>query len=58
MKGRVDREKLKALLRSPKVRIIEAEVEAQSIGCNIFDSPAIRHAATGSDTEEIDMTCS
>lgn len=43
----MDREKLKALLQSSKVQIIEAEVEAQSIGCNVFDSPAVRHAATG-----------
>jgi len=47
--GRVDRVKLKELLRSsPNVQVIEAEVEAEAIASNIFDSPAIRHGATGS----------
>ena len=33
-----------------KVKVIESEVEAEAVASNIFDSPAIRHSATGRDT--------
>jgi len=47
--ARVDGSKLKKLLRSSsKVKVIESEVEAEAVASNIFDSPAIRHSATGS----------
>ncbi|CAE7774083.1 NXS [Symbiodinium pilosum] len=47
--GRVDRDKLKKLLRSSsKVRVLEEEVECQVVANNIYDSPAIRHSAAGS----------
>ena len=32
-----------------KVKVIESEVEAEAVASNIFDSPAIRHSATGRD---------
>ncbi|CAE7254951.1 STT3A, partial [Symbiodinium necroappetens] len=47
--GRVDRDKLKALLRSSsKVQVLEKEVECQVVATNIYDSPAIRHTSAGS----------
>lgn len=47
--GRVDRDKLKALLRSSsKVQVLEKEVECQVVATNIYDTPAIRHTSAGS----------
>lgn len=46
--ARVDREKLKARLRSEKVQVIQEPLDAQAIAPNIFQGPGLRHDATGS----------